>query len=131
MPPIEAIIAPLEAELKLVRTVRELEEAILAGELEEMEKLTQMVRELEEAILAGGAAANIVRDYERRMQELNEEKKILDRELARAKISTNRVAVVIANDWKDVDNKVMPVKQWLDTRGKKSFRGMHSFIIYG
>ncbi|KAJ0630411.1 putative microtubule-associated protein [Helianthus annuus] len=82
----------------------------------EVEKLTQTVRELEEAILAGGAAANIVRDYERRMQESNEEKKILDRELARAKISANRVAVVIANDWKDADNKVMPVKQWLEER---------------
>ncbi|KAI7739313.1 hypothetical protein M8C21_029380, partial [Ambrosia artemisiifolia] len=164
MPPIEAIIAPLEAELKLVRMeVSKLQDdnkaldrlskskeiALLEAErtvniamakasmvddlqnknqelmkqvdicqeenrildkmnrqkVSEVEKLTQTVRELEEAILAGGAAANIVRDYERRMQELNEEKKILDRELARAKISANRVAVVIANDWKDADNK--------------------------
>ncbi|KAJ0621716.1 putative microtubule-associated protein [Helianthus annuus] len=175
MPPIEAIIAPLEAELKLVRTeVSKLQDdnkaldrlskskeiALLEAErtvkialakasmvddlqnknqelmkqvdicqeenrildkmnrqkVSEVEKLTQTVRELEEAILAGGAAANIVRDYERRMQESNEEKKILDRELARAKISANRVAVVIANDWKDADNKVMPVKQWLEER---------------
>ncbi|XP_076899287.1 microtubule-associated protein 70-1-like [Bidens hawaiensis] len=175
MPPIEAIIAPLEAELKLIRMEvsklqddnkaldrlsKSKESALLEAErnvkiamakastvddlqnknqelmkqvdicqeenrildkmnrqkVSEVEKLTQTVRELEEAILAGGAAANIVRDYERRMQEINEEKKILDRELARARISANRVAVVIANDWKDTDNKVMPVKQWLEER---------------
>ena len=37
----------------------------------EVEKLTQTVRELEEAVLAGGAAANAVRDYQRKMQEMN------------------------------------------------------------
>lgn len=47
---------------------------------------------------------------------MQEEKKILDRELARAKVSANRVAVVVANDWKDADSKVMPVKQWLEER---------------
>lgn len=36
-----------------------------------MEKLTQTVRELEEAVLAGGAAANALRDYQRKMQEMN------------------------------------------------------------
>lgn len=175
MPPIEAIIAPLEAELKLVRTEvsklqddnraldrlsKSKESALLEAErtveiamakaslvddlqnknqelmkqieicqeenrildkmnrqkVSEVEKLTQTVRELEEAVLAGGAAANAVRDYERRMQEINEEKKVLDRELARANISANRVAVVVANDWKDTNNKVMPVKQWLEER---------------
>lgn len=45
-----------------------------------------------------------------------EEKRILDRELARAKVSANRVAVVVANDWKDATDKVMPVKQWLEER---------------
>ncbi|KAL8493774.1 hypothetical protein ACS0TY_024804 [Phlomoides rotata] len=82
----------------------------------EVEKLTQTVRELEEAVLAGGAAANAVREYEKKVQELNEEKRILDRELARAKVSANRVAVVVANDWKDASDKVMPVKQWLEER---------------
>nr|GMC86005.1 microtubule-associated protein 70-1-like isoform X1 [Ipomoea batatas] len=82
----------------------------------EVEKLTQTVRELEEAVLAGGAAANAVRDYQRKMQEMNEEKRLLDRELARAKISANRVAVVVANEWKDSNEKVMPVKQWLEER---------------
>ena len=37
----------------------------------EVEKLTQTVRELEEAVLAGGAAANAVRDYQRKFQEMN------------------------------------------------------------
>ena len=37
----------------------------------EVEKFTQTVRELEEAVLAGGAAANAVRDYQRKFQEMN------------------------------------------------------------
>lgn len=37
----------------------------------EVEKLSQTVRELEEAVLAGGAAANAVRDYQRKVQEMN------------------------------------------------------------
>ncbi|KAI3436992.1 uncharacterized protein J3R85_005711 [Psidium guajava] len=82
----------------------------------EVEKLMQTVRELEEAVLAGGAAANAVRDYQRRVQEMNEERKTLEREVARAKVSANRVATVVANEWKDGNDKVMPVKQWLEER---------------
>lgn len=37
----------------------------------EVGKLAQTVCELEEAVLAGGAAANAVRDYERRLQQTN------------------------------------------------------------
>ncbi|KAG9147568.1 hypothetical protein Leryth_007362 [Lithospermum erythrorhizon] len=175
MPPIEAIIAPLEAELKLARSeiaklqddnraldrlTKSKEAALLEAEktvqlamtkaalvddlqnknqelmkqieicqeenrildkmhrqkVAEVEKLMQSVRDLEEAVLAGGAAANAVREYQRKLQEVNEEKRILDRELARAKISANRVAVVVANEWKDGNDKVMPVKQWLEER---------------
>ncbi|KAK4795631.1 hypothetical protein SAY86_027957 [Trapa natans] len=175
MPPIEAIITPLEAELKLARLeVAKLQEdnraldrltkskeaalvdaertvqialskASLVDDLQnknqdlmkqveicqeenkildkmhrqkvaEVEKLMQTVRELEEAVLAGGAAANAVRDYQRLMQEMNDEKKTLEREVARAKVSANRVATIVANDWKDASDKVMPVKQWLDER---------------
>ncbi|XP_019424065.1 PREDICTED: microtubule-associated protein 70-2-like [Lupinus angustifolius] len=175
MPPIEAILAPLEAELKLARQeitklqddnkaldrlTKSKEAALLEAErtvqvalakasmvddlqnknqelikqieicqeenkildrmhrqkVAEVEKLTQTVRELEEAVLAGGAAANAVRDYQRKVQEMNEERKTLDRELARAKVSANRVALVVANDWKDANDKVMPVKQWLEER---------------
>ncbi|KAL5211716.1 hypothetical protein ABZP36_022563 [Zizania latifolia] len=175
MPPIEAILAPLEAELKLAhqeiaklqddnraldRLTKQKEAALLEAErtvqialakaamvddmqnknqelmkqieicqeenkildrlhrqkVAEVEKLSQTVRELEEAVLAGGAAANAVRDYQRKVQEMNEERKILDRELARAKVTANRVAVVVANEWKDANDKVMPVKQWLEER---------------
>ncbi|ONH94818.1 hypothetical protein PRUPE_7G032400 [Prunus persica] len=175
MPPIEAIIAPLEAELKLARQevaklqddnraldrlTKSKEAALVEAErtvqiamvkaslvddlqnknqelmkqieicqeenkildkmhrqkVAEVEKLTQTVRELEEAVLAGGAAANAVRDYQRKVQEMNEEKKLLEREVARAKVSANRVATVVANEWKDSSDKVMPVKQWLDER---------------
>ncbi|KAE8708941.1 Microtubule-associated protein 70-5 [Hibiscus syriacus] len=82
----------------------------------EVEKLSQTIKKLEEAILAGGAAANSTRDYQRQISELNEEKRRLERELARAKVSANRVAAVVANEWKDENDKVMPVKQWLDDR---------------
>ncbi|XP_010551226.1 PREDICTED: microtubule-associated protein 70-2 [Tarenaya hassleriana] len=175
MPPIEAILAPLEAELKLARQeigklqednraldrlTKQKEAALLDAErtvqaalakaamvddlqnknqelmkqieicqeenkildkmhrqkVAEVEKLTQTVRELEEAVLAGGAAANAVRDYQRKFQEMNEERKTLDRELARAKVTANRVATVVANEWKDGNDKVMPVKQWLEER---------------
>ncbi|KAL7163476.1 hypothetical protein ACSBR2_039564 [Camellia fascicularis] len=175
MPPIEAILAPLEAELKIARQeiaklqddnkaldrlTKSKEAALLDAErtvqvalakasmvddlqnknqelmkqieicqeenkildkmhrqkVAEVEKLTQTVRELEEAVLAGGAAANAVRDYQRKVQEMNEERKTLDRELARAKVTANRVATVVANEWKDSNDKVMPVKQWLEER---------------
>lgn len=175
MPPIEAILAPLEAELKLSRQeiaklqddnkaldrlTKSKEAALLEAErtiqialakaamvddlqnknqdlmkqieicqeenkildklhrqkVAEIEKLSQTVRELEEAVLAGGAAANAVRDYQRKVQEMNEERKTIDRELARAKVTANRVAVVVANEWKDSNDKVMPVRQWLEER---------------
>ncbi|KAJ6778865.1 MICROTUBULE-ASSOCIATED PROTEIN 70-1-LIKE [Salix koriyanagi] len=175
MPPIEAIITPLEAELKLARLevaklqddnraldrlTKAKEAALLEAErtvqialvkaslvddlqnknqellkqieicqeenkildkmhrqkVAEVEKLMQTVRELEEAVLAGGAAANAVRDYRRKVQEMNGERKTLEREVARAKVSANRVATVVANEWKDGNDKVMPVKQWLEER---------------
>ncbi|CAN4089975.1 unnamed protein product [Withania somnifera] len=82
----------------------------------EVEKLSQTIIELEEAILAGGAAANTLLDYKRRISELQEEKRTLERELARVKVSANRVATVVANEWKDENDKVMPVRQWLEER---------------
>ncbi|XVF26218.1 hypothetical protein REPUB_Repub13aG0280200 [Reevesia pubescens] len=82
----------------------------------EVEKLSQTIQELEEAILAGGAAANSIRDYQRQISGLHEEKRTLERELARVKVSANRVATVVANEWKDENDKVMPVKQWLEDR---------------
>ncbi|CAN0908759.1 Microtubule-associated protein 70-5 [Linum grandiflorum] len=80
----------------------------------EVEKLSRTIEELEETVLASGAAVNIARDHKRQVAELSEEKRILERELARAKVSANRVATVVANEWKDNKDKVMPVKQWLE-----------------
>ncbi|KAK7831106.1 microtubule-associated protein 70-2 [Quercus suber] len=106
----------------------------------EVEKLTQTVRELEEAVLAGGAATNVVRDYQRKVQEMNvmtvtfgifsstkqlEEKKTLEREVACVKVTVNHVATVVANEWKDANDKVMPVKQWLEER--KNFQACYPF----
>ncbi|KAG6595418.1 Microtubule-associated protein 70-2, partial [Cucurbita argyrosperma subsp. sororia] len=175
MPPIEAIIAPLEAELKLARLevaklqddnraldrlTKSKEAALLEAErtvqialakasmvddlqnknqelmkqieicqeenkildklhrqkVAEVERLMQTVRELEEAVLAGGAAANAVRDYQRKVKEMSDEIRTLEREVARAKVTANRVATVVANEWKDANDKVMPVKQWLEER---------------
>ncbi|XP_023544721.1 microtubule-associated protein 70-5 isoform X2 [Cucurbita pepo subsp. pepo] len=82
----------------------------------EVERLGQTIKDLEEAILAGGATANMVRDYKRQIEELHEEKRTLERELARAKVSAHRVATVVANEWKDESDRVMPVKQWLEER---------------
>ncbi|KAL6567558.1 hypothetical protein OROGR_001226 [Orobanche gracilis] len=82
----------------------------------EVGKLSQTIKELEEAVLAGGRAANTIRDYRRQILEVNEEKRTLERELARVKVSANRIATVVANEWKDDKDKVMPVKQWLEER---------------
>ncbi|CAK9156813.1 unnamed protein product [Ilex paraguariensis] len=82
----------------------------------EVEKLSQTIEELEEAILAGGVSANAVRDCQRQISELHEDKRTLERELARVKVSANRVATVVANEWKDENDKVMPIKQWLEDR---------------
>lgn len=40
----------------------------------------------------------------------------MEREVARAKVTANRVATVVANEWKDANDKVMPVKHWLEER---------------
>ncbi|XWS18089.1 hypothetical protein CRYUN_Cryun32bG0011900 [Craigia yunnanensis] len=106
--------ALLEAE-RILRSA--LERALIVEEkVLEVEKLSQTIQELEEAILAGGAAANSIRDYRRQISELHGEKRTLERELARVKVSANRVATVVANEWKDENDKVMPVKQWLEDR---------------
>ncbi|KAI9126808.1 hypothetical protein K1719_002404 [Acacia pycnantha] len=82
----------------------------------EVEKLSQTIEQLEEVILAGGGMANAVRDYQRQISELQEEKRTLERELTRIKVSANRAATVVANEWKDENDKVMPVKQWFEER---------------
>ncbi|CAL5199610.1 unnamed protein product [Lathyrus oleraceus] len=68
------------------------------------------------SVIANGATANIVRDYQRQIFELQEEKRTLERELARVKVSANRVAKVVANEWKDESDKVMPLRQWQEEK---------------
>ena len=82
----------------------------------EVEKLSTSVRQLEEALLSGAAAANTVRDYQRQLSKIKEEKKMLERTLSRAKVKENRAAVVVANEWKEADDKMIPIKQWLEER---------------
>ncbi|KAK2394323.1 microtubule-associated protein 70-5 [Trifolium repens] len=82
----------------------------------EVEKLSQTIHELEELILSNGDNANVIRDYQRQVNELQEEKRTLERELARVKVSANRIATAVANEWKDENDKVMPVRQWLEER---------------
>lgn len=41
---------------------------------------------------------------------------MVERELARVKVSASRMATVAANEWKDDNDKVIPVKQWLEER---------------
>ncbi|KAG2395620.1 Microtubule-associated protein [Vigna angularis] len=157
--PLESVITPLEAEIKMFRNeiaalqedkkalerlTKSKEAALLEAEkilrtalervliveeeenkilekthrqkILEVEKLSQTIHELEEVILSSGVNANAVRDYQRQISELQEEKRTLERELARVKVSANRVATVVANEWKDENDKVMPVKQWLEER---------------
>ncbi|KAK3147983.1 hypothetical protein QOZ80_3BG0289160 [Eleusine coracana subsp. coracana] len=82
----------------------------------EIEKLSHTISELEESILATGDVANAVRFYQNQAAKLKEEKRTLDRELARAKVYVNRVASTAANEWKDESDKLMPVKRWLEER---------------
>lgn len=47
---------------------------------------------------------------------LQGEKRTLERTLSRAMVTENRIAVVMANEWKGDNDKVIPVKQWLEER---------------
>ncbi|MCO5595022.1 hypothetical protein L7F22_049059 [Adiantum nelumboides] len=176
LPPIEAILAPLDAELKLTsqevarlqednraldRLTKTKEAALIEAErivqiatskaslvddlqnknqelmkhidccqeenkvldklhrqkITEVEKLSIRVAEMEELLLSSGPnEANAARDYQRQLHQLQEEKKALERELARVKITAGRVAAVVANGWKGSNGKVMPVKHWLEER---------------
>lgn len=40
----------------------------------------------------------------------------LELELARSRVSVNRVAVAAASEWKEDSDKVIPVKQWVEER---------------
>ncbi|KAJ7967829.1 Microtubule-associated protein 70 [Quillaja saponaria] len=106
----------LRRQIEILQEENRILEKTNRQKVSEVEKLSQTIQELEEVILASGAAANAVRDYQRQISQLQEEKRTLVRELARIKVSANRVATVVANEWKDENDKVMPVKQWLEER---------------
>ncbi|KAH7277765.1 hypothetical protein KP509_38G006200 [Ceratopteris richardii] len=84
----------------------------------EVEKLSLRVAEMEELLLSSGLnQANAVKDYQRQLHQLQDEKRALERELARVKLTANRVATTVVNGWRaSNDNKVMPVKHWLEER---------------
>ncbi|KAK2412934.1 microtubule-associated protein 70-2 [Trifolium repens] len=106
----------LKRQIEIFQEENKILEKTLRQKIIEVEKLSHTIQELEEVILANGANANVVRDYRRQLTELQEEKRTLERELSRVKVSANRVANVVANEWKDENDKVMPVRQWLEER---------------
>ncbi|WJX72702.1 hypothetical protein P8452_56551 [Trifolium repens] len=106
----------LKRQIEIFQEENKILEKTLRQKIIEVEKPSHTIQELEEVILANGANANVVRDYRRQLTELQEEKRILEREISRVKVSANRVANVVANEWKDENDKVMPVRQWLEER---------------
>ncbi|XP_078160859.1 microtubule-associated protein 70-1-like [Carex rostrata] len=82
----------------------------------EVEKLSKAVRDLEESLLSGAATVNAVRDYQRQLSQIKDENRKLERTLSRVKATENRAAVVIANEWKEQNDKVISVKQWIEER---------------
>lgn len=114
----------LEVE-KLSQTIQELEEDILAGgaTANAIRDYQRQISELNVCgfcILLGLNAQSLSRKTWTALTSnsghLQEEKRTLERELARVKVLANRVATVVANEWKDESDKVMPVKQWLEER---------------
>ncbi|RWW47824.1 hypothetical protein BHE74_00046152, partial [Ensete ventricosum] len=120
--------------LILINATSHLQNAKLQDDNRALDRLTKSkeaaLLEAERTVQIALAKASLVDDLQNKNQDLMkqieicqvprrrclEEMKILDRELARAKVTANRVAVVVANEWKDASDKVMPVKQWLEER---------------
>ncbi|XP_042383104.1 microtubule-associated protein 70-5-like [Zingiber officinale] len=106
----------LKRQIEICQEENKILEKTYKKKVVEVEKLMKTIHELEENILAGGASANAIRDYQRKISEINEEKRMVERELARVKVSASRIATAAANEWKDDGDKVIPVKQWLEER---------------
>ncbi|KAJ6779133.1 MICROTUBULE-ASSOCIATED PROTEIN 70-2 [Salix koriyanagi] len=143
-PPIESAIAPLEAEIKMYkneiaslqedkkameRLTKSKEAALLEAErilrsaleraliVEEVQNQNyELKRQIEICQEENRILEKSNRQKVNEISELKEEKRMLERELARARVSANRVSLVVANEWKDENDKVMPVKQWLEER---------------
>eukprot|EP00270_Netrium_digitus_P010415 TRINITY_DN3230_c0_g1_i3.p1 TRINITY_DN3230_c0_g1~~TRINITY_DN3230_c0_g1_i3.p1 ORF type:complete len:564 (-),score=77.56 TRINITY_DN3230_c0_g1_i3:537-2228(-) len=84
--------------------------------VDEVKKLTNQITSLEETVTAAGAGISTIKDYQRQVKELQSETKTLQDELSRTKVAANRVATVVANEWKEDDEKVIPLKQWMEER---------------
>ncbi|KAK2363259.1 microtubule-associated protein 70-5 [Trifolium repens] len=93
----------LKRQIEIFQEENKILEKTLRQKIIEVEKPSHTVQELEEVILANGANAN-------------EEKRTLEREISRVKVSANRVANVVANEWKDENDKVTLVRQLLEER---------------
>eukprot|EP00850_Spirogloea_muscicola_P003870 SM000016S01858 [mRNA] locus=s16:222780:225415:- [translate_table: standard] len=84
--------------------------------VEEVKEGAARIAELEEALTAAGSSASTIKHLQQQIAELQGERRGADEELQRAKVQATRVAVAVANDWKDNIDKVIPMKQWLDER---------------
>lgn len=123
---------------KLGQTVRELEEALLSGaaaanavrdyqrQVHELKVGMQfIIHKINSFMLLTSKELKVL--LPGKQNELNlrmsccffyfqGEKKTLERTLSRAMVAENRAALVMANEWKDANDKVIPVKQWLEER---------------
>ncbi|GBG69854.1 hypothetical protein CBR_g4681 [Chara braunii] len=85
--------------------------------MRDVEKLNLKVHDLQEAVAsASGEAGNALLETRKEVQKLQKERKTLQLDLARAKAAASRVAIAAANRFKDDDEKVVPVKRWLEDR---------------
>eukprot|EP00475_Leptophrys_vorax_P036029 TRINITY_DN6017_c0_g1_i3.p1 TRINITY_DN6017_c0_g1~~TRINITY_DN6017_c0_g1_i3.p1 ORF type:complete len:281 (-),score=75.66 TRINITY_DN6017_c0_g1_i3:309-1151(-) len=84
--------------------------------VEEVKKLQAQVDSISEQLTVAQGYSSVIKDLERQVQDLQADHKVTLEELARAKVAASRVALAVANEWKDDNDKVIPVKQWLDER---------------
>ncbi|CAI5999891.1 unnamed protein product [Closterium sp. NIES-65] len=109
-------IAELTRQLNAQQDENKTLDRMYKQKVDDVKKLTSQVESLSEAVTAAQSYTSVIKDYQRQLQELQATHKITLDELARAKIAATRVASAIANEWKDDNDKVIPVKQWLEER---------------
>ncbi|CAI5466763.1 unnamed protein product [Closterium sp. Yama58-4] len=109
-------IAELTRQLNAQQDENKTLDRMYKQKVDDVKKLTSQVESLNEAVTAAQSYTSVIKDYQRQLQELQATHKITLDELARAKIAATRVASAVANEWKDDNDKVIPVKQWLEER---------------
>ncbi|KAL0398892.1 UNVERIFIED_CONTAM: Microtubule-associated protein 70-5 [Sesamum radiatum] len=118
--PIELVIAPLEAELKMHKN----EIAALQEDKRALERLTKSkeaaLLEAERILRSALERALIVEEVQIKTSSLGDKLRYARRRRGRwkgtSKSRFQQIATVVANEWKDEKDKVMPVKQWLEER---------------